>query len=1118
MSNNEDDDIAGIPQVVVLLFLFTGLGVGVLLEQGLSHTADNSLLRTLPYTVILFFLGLVLATLSKSHLTDEFNESLAEWCHIDADLMLFIFLPPLIFGEAMNLSWYHIRTAMPQCMALAGPGVLLGTAVLGMLTKLVLPYDWPWLLCTLYASILSATDTVAVLSIMSEAGASPKLSVIIVGESLFNDGTSMVVFELLTQVLHSGSTTFMGVLLFFLKMTFGSVAFGIIVGYITVMWLRRVNRPLKDVDVASQVLITLTVAYLTFYIAQEVMQVSGVLAIVGAALVLSQLSPPIILNHSTMHTVWSFIEWIGNTVIFLLAGLIIGHRVINDVQTIDWVYLLVLYIMCQFSRCVVIMAMYPVLANSGHKTNQKEAAFIAFAGLRGALGMALGLILVDRSEYLGINGDDANRLFFYVGGVVAMSLLFNGALTSSVLRLLDLGSKDSVEELLIMDQIKRKMRRKINKMVDHMQSDLDITPTDMMEIRMSCSILRPSESITDALIKANTNLGDVNASLGGNIKNSLTARLEEAHLKALMTGTQDSRVSAGSRSDRGKDVDGDDDDNGDGGDGDGDDDDDDDDGDGGGQNDLWRDDSSTDSDISAAHKSFKRGLLDDSIQDPSLVMAARPGGEGSRGATTRGRGASEGVISNRIKSKREKAKHEHAEEREQFRARARSRSPAPVRRKSFGAVRRNNSFVDGGKAQTSGSWGRFRGLSHVGEWIGEATGIIGERQRRYTVGDRQVSGDTERRNRYKKLTEQLDPSRRDNKIYPEMLAHVRTVFLEIVRVKYWKLIEGGKLPRQNPCTQFLLYSVDVGLDLAHMAQDKTMLEMEELQDRDGLGDWHVIEKEIDQIPLGQRLLQFMESCLPSRCGGDVAGNLMEAREQKDEDNSVYMLTAFIEAHEHAQKKIHSFVGIEPYPAEELLFSANDDKDDLVSVAQSSVASRNQSLLLSQSIQQDESRDGDNFRPRRVDTNASENSETLAQQTPEEIRVKAESARVVERAKERLQLIEPEIIAAIKSKQAAMTVLARETELVKTMCEEGLLSTNQAEKLLEEITEDTYLLEWDQGNIFRRRQPHNRANSTGTPFSFMRGEDAPTDSARNSSLKVPLMGDFSKIKRQTNDLM
>ena len=68
----------------------------------------------------------------------------------------------------------------------------------------------------------------------------------------------------------------------------------------------------------SQVIITLTVAYLTFYIAQEVLEVSGVLAIVGAALVLSQYAPPIILNHSTMHTVWSFIEWMGNTIIFSL--------------------------------------------------------------------------------------------------------------------------------------------------------------------------------------------------------------------------------------------------------------------------------------------------------------------------------------------------------------------------------------------------------------------------------------------------------------------------------------------------------------------------------------------------------------------------------------------------------------------------------------------------------------------------------------------------------------------------------------------------------------------------------------------------------------------------------
>ena len=756
---------------------------------------------------------------------------------------------------------------------------------------------------------------------------------------------------------------------------------------------------------------------------------------------------------------------------FLLAGLIIGHRVLDNVQMIDWVYLFVLYVMCQLSRYVVILTMYPVLANSGHKTNRKEAAFIAFAGLRGALGMALGLILVDEDVYLGIDETNANRLFFYVGGVVAMSLIFNGGLTSSVLRLLDLGSKDSVEQLLIMDQIKRKMRRKINKMVDHMQAELEIAPRDMMEIRMSCSILRPSQQVLDSFLDATTKTNRGITNVDANKRNSLTAHPGETDVRALTRNIEVDEESVSEKDTIGHD-DGEFRDNYDANNG------------NNGLNDLVRDDSSTDSDISAAHKSFKRNIIDDSIQDPSLLLAVQDTSRGEGGATKRKRKKNEA----KSKSKREKDELEHAEERAQFRAKARSRSPGPVRRRSFGAARRENASDDSGRTQAAGLFS---------EWMGEATGITGDRPRRYNTmdaEDRGYSVDRERQSRYRKLTEQLDPSRRDNKIFPEMLAHVRTVFLEIVRVKYWKLIEGGKLPRQNASTQFLLYSVDVGLDLAHMAQNKTILEMEmemeEDENHDGLGDWHVIEKEIDHIPFGQRVLQFLENCLPSRCGGDVAGNLMEAREQKAEDNAVYMLTAFIEAHEHAQKKIHSFVGVEPYSEEDIMLSANHDTE-VAKAASMSMASYNQSIL-NQISQLEDPADQDSFRPKRSNTDVSENSETLAQQTPEEIRVKAESARLVARAKEMLEMIEPEAIAAIKARQAAMTVLAREIELVKTMCEEGLLGNNQAEKLLEEITEDRYLLEWDRGNIFRRRQPHTRAPSTasGAPFSFMKGGRTP----------------------------
>ena len=63
----------------------------------------------IPYTVVIFFLGIGIAGYSKSNLQGAFDESIQEWVRIDADLMLFIFLPPLLFGEAMSLNWNHVN-------------------------------------------------------------------------------------------------------------------------------------------------------------------------------------------------------------------------------------------------------------------------------------------------------------------------------------------------------------------------------------------------------------------------------------------------------------------------------------------------------------------------------------------------------------------------------------------------------------------------------------------------------------------------------------------------------------------------------------------------------------------------------------------------------------------------------------------------------------------------------------------------------------------------------------------------------------------------------------------------------------------------------------------------
>ena len=112
------------------------------------------------------------------------------WGNINADIFLFVFLPPLVFGEAMNLNWHHVLGGFWQAVLLAGPGVLIGCVLIGVFAKYLL--NWNWNLAMTFGAILSATDPVAVVALLKSAGASPKLTILIVGESLLNDGSAMV--------------------------------------------------------------------------------------------------------------------------------------------------------------------------------------------------------------------------------------------------------------------------------------------------------------------------------------------------------------------------------------------------------------------------------------------------------------------------------------------------------------------------------------------------------------------------------------------------------------------------------------------------------------------------------------------------------------------------------------------------------------------------------------------------------------------------------------------------------------------------------------------------------------------------------------------------------------
>ena len=141
---------------VLIVFLFLTLFIGAVITYILSRLASK-----IPYTVVVFAAGAGLAFMFVPiDDGDVLKQSEHMWNHMDPELILFMFLPALLFGEAMALNFHHIRGAVISAAVLAGPGALFGAFLMAVLVKYLLPFQWDWSLCFLLGSILCATDPV----------------------------------------------------------------------------------------------------------------------------------------------------------------------------------------------------------------------------------------------------------------------------------------------------------------------------------------------------------------------------------------------------------------------------------------------------------------------------------------------------------------------------------------------------------------------------------------------------------------------------------------------------------------------------------------------------------------------------------------------------------------------------------------------------------------------------------------------------------------------------------------------------------------------------------------------------------------------------------------------
>ena len=460
---------------LILLFLFFSLVYGIVVQMILKR---QTLLPQLPYTVVLFLSGILIGYMvnysGHGHEVSDFDVSVHMWTNISPHLLLFAFLPALLFGDAMELNIRHAKRSFVSSFIMAMPGATMGTFIMAGCIHEFVPYNWDWPLCYTLGAVLAATDPVSVIALLKHSGASHSLKITIELEALMNDGAALVLFNLFFNdlLIHPEENIFNTpgrVALYFVKVLTVSPLIGIVAGLVTAGIMELLNKRLDKEDTISQIVITISCAYLSFFVAEHTCEASGVLACVAAGVVLSWLGPAVVLDQGAINEFWESIGWICNTLIFLIGGLLIGN-IQFDVTGTDIGVIILVYVLTQVIRGVMVIFFYPFLQKLGYGMKLNDALFITFAGVRGAIAITLALIIdVEAHEgLLTISNIDSKRAFLIVGGVASLTLFINGTCAQPLLYALQLLKADTVERSILQHYARKRIQTRVMEKVHNM--------------------------------------------------------------------------------------------------------------------------------------------------------------------------------------------------------------------------------------------------------------------------------------------------------------------------------------------------------------------------------------------------------------------------------------------------------------------------------------------------------------------------------------------------------------------------------------------------------------------------------------------------------------------------
>jgi len=427
------------PEVAVTILGITGLLALASLLPPLANRVN------LPFSVLLAIAGCALGGLvvlgrglPQEGVFGDFVGALRGF-EISSEALLYMFLPALLFEAALVIDVRRLMDDVAPILLLAVVAVVVCTLVVGFALSAVA--DVGLVACLLLGAIVATTDPVAVVGIFRDLGAPRRLSVLVEGESLFNDAAAIALFSLLmAMLLGSRNADAVATALAFLKEFVG----GGLVGYVAARATFSLFGMLRGLRFA-EITLTVALAYLVYVVADRYLHVSGVVAVVIAGLVTGwhgrmRVTPS---TWDSLVDTWAQLGFWASSLIFLLAAMLVP-RLLADLVWQHALLLAVLVLATLAARALVLFGLLPLLSVSRMSSRVSNAykIVILWGGLRGAVSLALALAA---SEAAGLPDDIRHFLAVLATGFVLFTLLVNGTTLRPLLRLLQLDRLSKVD-------------------------------------------------------------------------------------------------------------------------------------------------------------------------------------------------------------------------------------------------------------------------------------------------------------------------------------------------------------------------------------------------------------------------------------------------------------------------------------------------------------------------------------------------------------------------------------------------------------------------------------------------------------------------------------------------